>query len=189
MPKILIDLFAGCGGMSLGFQNAGFEVLAAYDNWQPAIDIYSRAVLIFPTSFEMLYNLAMLESEVGDYNVAITNFEKVIAIKPDLYSVYFSLGKLYHSKKEYEKSINAYKNRIIHDDIVMGYLSGSITHNPDIELIKPTIIKTIGLSTKGTIKLHKASIVAATIKQVLLGKKNFNLKAKGKNNVKPHKTA
>lgn len=26
-----IDLFSGCGGMSLGFQNAGFEILAAYD--------------------------------------------------------------------------------------------------------------------------------------------------------------
>lgn len=42
MSKRLIDLFAGCGGMSLGFQNAGFDVLVAYDNWQPAIDIYSR---------------------------------------------------------------------------------------------------------------------------------------------------
>ncbi|HCK23367.1 MAG TPA: DNA (cytosine-5-)-methyltransferase, partial [Bacteroides graminisolvens] len=42
MAKKLIDLFAGCGGMSLGFQNAGFKVLAAYDNWQPAIDIYSQ---------------------------------------------------------------------------------------------------------------------------------------------------
>lgn len=42
MPPKLIDLFAGCGGMSLGFQNAGFDVVAAYDNWQPAIDIYSR---------------------------------------------------------------------------------------------------------------------------------------------------
>lgn len=40
MAKKLIDLFAGCGGMSLGFQNAGFKILAAYDNWQPAIDIY-----------------------------------------------------------------------------------------------------------------------------------------------------
>lgn len=37
----IVDLFAGCGGMSLGFQNAGFKVLAAYDYWQPAIDIYS----------------------------------------------------------------------------------------------------------------------------------------------------
>ena len=40
MKKKLIDLFAGCGGMSLGFQNAGFEIIAAYDNWQTAIDIY-----------------------------------------------------------------------------------------------------------------------------------------------------
>lgn len=35
-----VDLFCGCGGMSLGFQNAGAEVLAAYDNWEPAINIY-----------------------------------------------------------------------------------------------------------------------------------------------------
>ncbi len=40
MAKKIIDLFAGCGGMSLGFQNAGFEIIRAYDNWQPAIDIY-----------------------------------------------------------------------------------------------------------------------------------------------------
>ena len=36
----LVDLFCGCGGMSLGFQNAGFEILSAYDNWDGAIEIY-----------------------------------------------------------------------------------------------------------------------------------------------------
>lgn len=35
-------MFAGCGGMSLGFQNAGFNIVAAYDNWQPAVDIYRK---------------------------------------------------------------------------------------------------------------------------------------------------
>lgn len=35
-----IDLFAGCGGLSLGFQKAGFKIVAAFDNWQPAIDVY-----------------------------------------------------------------------------------------------------------------------------------------------------
>lgn len=35
-----VDLFSGCGGMSLGFQNAGFEVVAAFDNWKPAVDLY-----------------------------------------------------------------------------------------------------------------------------------------------------
>lgn len=36
----VVDLFSGCGGMSLGFQNQGFEVLAAFDKWKPAIEIY-----------------------------------------------------------------------------------------------------------------------------------------------------
>jgi DNA (cytosine-5)-methyltransferase 1 len=35
-----VDLFCGCGGMSLGFQNSNFNIIASYDNWKPAIDIY-----------------------------------------------------------------------------------------------------------------------------------------------------
>lgn len=35
-----VDLFAGCGGLSLGFQNAGFEIVAALDCWHPAIEVY-----------------------------------------------------------------------------------------------------------------------------------------------------
>lgn len=35
-----LDLFAGCGGLSLGFQNAGFSIKAAFDNWKPAIEVY-----------------------------------------------------------------------------------------------------------------------------------------------------
>lgn len=38
----VIDLFAGCGGMSLGFENAGFNVVAAFDNWDAAITIYEH---------------------------------------------------------------------------------------------------------------------------------------------------
>ena len=37
-----IDLFSGCGGMSLGFQNAGFNISAAYDNWKAAVRIYEK---------------------------------------------------------------------------------------------------------------------------------------------------
>lgn len=37
-----IDLFAGCGGMSAGFEKAGFNVVAAFDNWVPAINVYKE---------------------------------------------------------------------------------------------------------------------------------------------------
>lgn len=37
-----VDLFCGCGGMSMGFQNAGIKVLAGYDNWKPAIELYQK---------------------------------------------------------------------------------------------------------------------------------------------------
>ena len=35
-----VDLFCGCGGLSLGFQEAGFEVLASFDCWKPAVEVY-----------------------------------------------------------------------------------------------------------------------------------------------------
>ena len=37
-----IDLFAGCGGMSLGFANVGFQIQAAFDHWQPAVRVYQE---------------------------------------------------------------------------------------------------------------------------------------------------
>ena len=36
----VIDLFSGCGGLSLGFEMAGFEVNIAIDNWEDALVTY-----------------------------------------------------------------------------------------------------------------------------------------------------
>ena len=35
-----VDLFCGCGGLSLGFQKAGMEIVAAFDNWTDALAVY-----------------------------------------------------------------------------------------------------------------------------------------------------
>ena len=38
----VVDLFCGCGGLSLGFELAGFNIVAAYDNWSAALNTYRR---------------------------------------------------------------------------------------------------------------------------------------------------
>lgn len=38
----LLDLFSGCGGLSLGFQQAGYKVLAGIDNWPDALKTFQH---------------------------------------------------------------------------------------------------------------------------------------------------
>lgn len=52
----VVDLFSGCGGLSLGFEHAGFNIVAAYDNWKPAVDTYQA-------NFKHAINLKDLNGE------------------------------------------------------------------------------------------------------------------------------
>lgn len=36
-----VDLFAGCGGLSLGFQEQGFDIVAAFEWWNAAVKCYN----------------------------------------------------------------------------------------------------------------------------------------------------
>ena len=65
-----IDLFSGCGGLSLGFQRAGFSIEAAFDAWKTAVDCYA-ANFSHPV---MLHDLSDTASSV----------EKILPLKPDM---------------------------------------------------------------------------------------------------------
>ncbi|AFY59348.1 DNA cytosine methyltransferase [Synechococcus sp. PCC 6312] len=61
----VIDLFSGCGGMSLGFQSAGYDVVAAYDNWPPAIHVYQQN-----------FDHPILNIDLGDPLLSFQEFEE-----------------------------------------------------------------------------------------------------------------
>ena len=37
-----VDLFCGAGGLSRGLSSSGMDIVVAYDNWQTAIEVYSK---------------------------------------------------------------------------------------------------------------------------------------------------
>lgn len=65
-----VDLFCGCGGMSLGFQKAGFNIVAGIDNWKSAIRVYG-----------MNFNHPIIEQDLLDVDEAV---KIIAAYAPDL---------------------------------------------------------------------------------------------------------
>lgn len=63
----IVDLFSGCGGMSLGFQKAGFEIVSAFDNWDQAIEVY-RANFSHPIFKMNLMDVERAVDSVSAYN-------------------------------------------------------------------------------------------------------------------------
>jgi len=68
--KKVVDLFAGCGGMSLGFQEVGFDIIAAYEYWDTAAMCY-----------ENNFNHPVFRDDLNDYESAI---KKIRLLNPEI---------------------------------------------------------------------------------------------------------
>ena len=60
-----VDLFAGCGGMSLGFENAGFDLVAALEFWPIAAECYSKN-----------FNHPVFRTDLSDTETAINQIKE-----------------------------------------------------------------------------------------------------------------
>ncbi len=69
MKYKVVDLFSGCGGLSLGFMRAGYSVVAAFDNWEPTINIYKKN-----------FNHDVINLDLSD----IKSHKKIAEYKPDI---------------------------------------------------------------------------------------------------------
>lgn len=70
MVKRAVDLFAGCGGLSLGFQGAGFEVVGAFEHWEIAASCY-----------EDNFDHPVFREDLSDVESSI---KKIKALNPDI---------------------------------------------------------------------------------------------------------
>ena len=61
-----VDLFCGCGGMSLGFEKAGFDVRAGFELWDPAMRVYS-ANFKHPVIKQDLSNVEEAVSKIAQF--------------------------------------------------------------------------------------------------------------------------
>ncbi|MBR1630129.1 MAG: DNA cytosine methyltransferase [Lachnospiraceae bacterium] len=66
----VVDLFAGCGGLSLGFQNAGHDIVAAFEQWDTAINCYKEN-----------FHHPIIQFDLSDTDNAI---ERIKAYTPDM---------------------------------------------------------------------------------------------------------
>lgn len=64
----IVDLFCGGGGLSYGLAQAGHEVVAAYDWWQPALDFYNRNIHDHHAYKLDLSNVAKSVAEIRRWN-------------------------------------------------------------------------------------------------------------------------
>lgn len=66
----VVDLFAGCGGLSMGFQMEKFDIIAAFDCWDAAISCYQAN-----------FNHPILKYDLANTTAAI---EKIKEYAPDM---------------------------------------------------------------------------------------------------------
>ena len=81
------------------------DVLYRMEKKQKALDFYSRAVKLNPSSFSVWQNILNIEAELNQYDSLIVHAEDALELFPNQALLYYFSGTGHLLKKNYEKSV------------------------------------------------------------------------------------
>ena len=94
-----------CTPQALYYLGSSYLELNAPDD---AIHFLTASISKGGNFFEGLHDLATAQAMVGKEKEAIENFKKAIALNPQSPELFYNLGKVYDSLKEYKEAIRCY---------------------------------------------------------------------------------
>ena len=99
----LVTFFAGAGGLDWGFSKAGFDVIWAVDNWQPAVKTHKKNHPISHTICDDVLRIASLPDDELQAEQVIQLFCKTL----DLSKATERINEIKESKAKLQEKVNA----------------------------------------------------------------------------------
>ena len=86
---------------------------AEYQNNLPdAIEKLKQAIALAGNDSMLYTKLAGIYSDLGEYDLALQAYSKVLELKPDDAFVYISVGSIYETQGKYQEALAAYNKSI-----------------------------------------------------------------------------
>lgn len=104
------------------------EALSAGGAFEESLGFYEKA-LEGQLEINTLFGYAFTAFQAGFYQTAIAKFKELKALDPDYHSIYLYLAKAYEREEELEKSIEAAKEGLRHDEFhkELHFIAGKLS--------------------------------------------------------------
>ena len=103
--KIICDNIKNKLEQNFEFINIHGYILFRLNNYQDAIKLWEKAIIIRPDYIFALNNLGNVHSKLNKHNEAIEFFNKALKIKPDYFEALFGISDVYFKTQNYKDAL------------------------------------------------------------------------------------
>lgn len=111
-----------------------------------ATDVFNNLAIHFPNNGDIFYNFALVLQKNNQYNNAIVNYKKCLAIQPQNFSAWNNMGEVYRLNKTYRLAIEAFTMSLKIQPENLTYIRNlgiCLYQNNSFDEAHPLLLKTI----------------------------------------------